>query len=557
MTGSVYAAFGETVKHHPDEDFLCILPETAGRYAIESGTYSYRQAAQIVGELRGRYAAAGLRPGQRAGLLLENRPDMFFHWFALNGLGVSVVPINSEWRQAELEFLVGHSEIGVAVAPRGREQQLRQAAADCGRRLIVTPPDLSGLSPAPEAREAARISETQEVALASATREAAPARTTECALLYTSGTTGRPKGCVLTNEYFLCAGDWYINAGGLCTVRPGRDRLLTPLPMTHMNAMAFSTLAMVLTGGCIVPLDRFHPGTWWSTVRLSRATIVHYLGVMPAMLLSAPPESGDRQHTVRFGFGAGVSPRLHAGFEARFGFPLLEAWAMTETGAGAVIIANREPRKVGTACFGRAASDIDYRIVTDHGGDAPVGEPGELWVRARGAQPRRGFFREYLKDSPATEAAWEGGYFHTGDIVFVDPDGDLHFVDRKKNVIRRSGENISAVEVESVILQHPQVAGVGVTAVPDEIRGDEVMACVIARPGLGAAAHMELAVELVEFCKERLAYFKAPGYVVFCRELPLTPTAKIQRARLKELGRTMLGASDAIDLRHLKKRSTP
>src|SRR5579862_9295960 len=103
MTGTVYAAFGETVKNHPDKDFLCILPETARHYAIEAGTYSYRRAAQIVEELRARYEAAGLRPGQRAGLLLENRPDMFFHWLALNGLGVSVVPINPEWRHTELE----------------------------------------------------------------------------------------------------------------------------------------------------------------------------------------------------------------------------------------------------------------------------------------------------------------------------------------------------------------------------------------------------------------------------------------------------------------------
>ena len=265
----------------------------------------------------------------------------------------------------------------------------------------------------------------------------------------------------------------------MCTVQPGTERLITPLPMVHMNAMACSTMAMILAGGCIVPLDRFHPGTWWRSVRESRATIVHYLGVMPSMLMGAEPSRADREHHVRFGFGAGVDKRLHAPFEARFGFPLLEAWAMTETGMGAVIIANREPRHVGTACFGRPEPDVEARVVDDHGNDVAADMPGELLVRAAGSNPRRGFFREYLKDPEATAEAWAGGWFHTGDVVTRDAAGYFHFVDRKKNVIRRSGENIAAVEVESVLRQHPLVRQVAVAATPDPLRGDEVLACVI------------------------------------------------------------------------------
>jgi acyl-CoA synthetase (AMP-forming)/AMP-acid ligase II len=319
--------------------------------------------------------------------------------------------------------------------------------------------------------------------------------------------------------------------------------------------MAFSSMVMLLTGGCIVQLDRFHPSTWWESVRDSGATIAHYLGVMPPMLLGAPATARDREHAVRFGFGAGVSPRLHAAFESRFGFPLIEAWAMTETGAGAVVIANREPRKVGSACFGHVGPEIDYRIVDDSECDVAVGQPGELLVRHAGDAPRFGFFRAYLKDAAATEAAWAGGYFHTGDVVRADADGDLHFVDRKKNVIRRSGENISAVEVESVLLQHPGIAAVGVTAVPDEVRGDEVMACVVPRKPLHGAERVTFGRELTQFCLERLAYFKAPGYIGFCEGLPLTATEKIQRARLKDLGRSLLGGPACLDVRALKKRT--
>jgi len=240
-------------------------------------------------------------------------------------------------------------------------------------------------------------------------------------------------------------------------------------------------MAAILSGGCIVQLDRFHPRTWWQSVRDSRATIVHYLGVMPAMLLAAPASELDRQHKVRFGFGAGVDARHHATFEERFGFPLLEAWAMTETGAGACVMAHREPRHVGTNCFGRIPPNVEARIVNEKGVDCGIDVPGELLVRATGADARRDFFIGYLKDAPATEAAWADGWFHTGDVVRRSAEGDFHFVDRRKSVIRRSGENISALEVESVLNQRPAVAASGVAATPDTVRGDEVLACIVLR----------------------------------------------------------------------------
>jgi acyl-coenzyme A synthetase/AMP-(fatty) acid ligase len=376
----------------------------------------------------------------------------------------------------------------------------------------------------------------------------------ECALLYTSGTTGRPKGCVLTNRYYLQAGHWYARLDGLCAVRAGEDVLITPLPMNHVNAMAFSTTVMLLTGGCIVPLDRFHPQTWWDSVRASQATIVHYLGVMPAMLMSATASVHDREHRVRFGFGAGVDKRLHAVFEQRFGFPLIEAWSMTETGAGGVVIANREPRHVGSSCFGKPPPELEVLLVDEAGRPVPVGADGELRVRAAGGDPRRGFFREYLKDADATAEAWRDGWFCTGDVVRADADGNLYFVDRKKNVIRRSGENIAAVEVESVLRQHPLVREVAVAATPDPVRGDEVLACVIAEREVAESELAAAAHDIVAFCLGRLAYYKAPGYVAFVDSLPLTASQKVQRGQLKQLAAELPGKQGVIDTRALKKR---
>jgi acyl-coenzyme A synthetase/AMP-(fatty) acid ligase len=225
---------------------------------------------------------------------------------------------------------------------------------------------------------------------------------------------------------------------------------------------------------------------------------------------------------------------------------------MTETGAGAVVVASQEPRHVGTRCFGRPGPELDTRIVTDRGTEAATGEPGELLVRHAGAEPRYGFFRQYLKDAEATTEAWAGGWFHTGDVVRRSADGSLLFIDRKKNVIRRSGENISAVEVEGVLAQHPSVKYVAVAPVPDPVRGDEVFACVVVQPDVTADA--ALADNIVGFCLTRLAYYKAPGYVAFVAEVPLTSTQKIQRAGLKELVAASLGSPTCNDTRTMKKR---
>jgi len=370
----------------------------------------------------------------------------------------------------------------------------------------------------------------------------------------TSGTTGRPKGCRLSNGYFLRAGEWYLGLGGLAEVRPAEERFITPLPLSHMNALAFSSMAAILSGGAIIQLDRFHPTTWWQSVRESGATIAHYLGVMPAMLLELPASDLDKQHHVRFGFGAGVDARHHGPFEQRFGFPLLEAWAMTETGAAACIIANREPRLVGSNCFGRPEAFVDTHVVDERGAEVGIDAPGELLVRAAGPDPRKDFFLGYLKDDAATEEAWQGGWFHTGDVVMRGPRGDFHFVDRKKNVIRRSGENISAVEVESVLNEHPAVAASAVAATPDPVRGDEVLACVVLRKVPGLPTQDRIAISIAKHALVRLAYYKAPGYIAFVDALPLTASQKIQRGELREIARSMPGKPNCWDLRELKRR---
>ena len=485
------------------------------------------------------YASVGIVGGDRVGLGLENRIEAFTHWLALNALGASVVPFNPQWRVGELEYVLEHSELCLAVCLSHGVGLLEQAIDALAHDVKLV--DVSLLD-----------EQTLSACQAFVASEADPEidSSTECALLYTSGTTGRPKGCMLSNEYFLSTGAWYRDIGGLCELRPGKEKLITPLPMYHMNAMATSTMGMIMTGGCIVPLDRFHPSTFWASIEESQPTVLHYLGVMPVMLMGMESVPQERSHQIRFGFGAGLSGELHTQFEERFGFKLIEAWAMSETGCTVAVIANKEPRHVGTACFGVPGSHIDYRIVDDQGVDVKKGDAGELLVRRQGDNPRYGFFSGYLKDEAATNAAWAGGYFHTGDLIRQDESGAMHFVDRKKNVIRRSGENISAIEVEIILMEHPDVVAVAVTAVPDEVRGDEVCACVVSK--VPAERWSETARSIVTHCLSRLAYYKAPGYVVRFDELPLTATEKLARADLKVLAAERVHSQDCDNMLALK-----
>jgi len=523
--------FQRTAATCADRDFLHVPAEACHDYSDSALTLTYVQAADRVARLVARFQQAGYQAGHRVALALDNRPEFFIHFLALAQLGVSIVPLNASMSLAELSYCIGHADIALAITHAGHAAHVRAALPVTISLHVVADDALAYAPPAAPPSAAAD----------------------EVALLYTSGTTGLPKGCILSNEYFLEIGRLYVGLGGYCRFDGQGDRLATPLPVTHMNALAVSFMVMLMTGGCLVQLDRFHPSTWWQSIRTSRATAFHYLGVMPAMLLNAPATAhDDLSGCVRFGFGAGVDPRHQAAFEARFKVPLIEAWAMTETGAGAWITANQDPRHPGQRCFGRAPIGLAYRIVDDEGADAASGGVGELLVRREGAQPRRGFFSGYYKDLAATELAWRDGWFHTGDLVRTDADGCFFFVDRSKNIVRRSGENIAAVEVESALLTHPEVAATAVCPVTDDIRGEEVFAFVVLRTGVSATA--DTALRLQTHCQQILAYYKVPAYIGFREELPQTASQKLARARIKALGAAALESADAFDLRHLKKR---
>lgn len=523
-----------------DLPLLAVPANPARSYAPHGLEWSYAEVARRVNELKAIYAQAGYGVGHRVGLLLENQPEHFIHKLAMNALGVCCVPLNPDHRPVEMAYVIGHARLDLIVC-------LDALLALVEQSLTHTPhrPAVRSLQAAQD-----RLPEPHTP------REEREVRATDIAsVLYTSGTTGRPKGCLLSHRYELATGHWYASTGGLVTFREGQERIYNPLPVFHVNALVFSFFCALLKGNCQIQTDRFQPTRWFDEVHSSRATVVHYLGVVVPMLLNQPQHPRERDHQVRFAIGAGVDPQRHAEFEARFGYPLVEIWGMTEMVRA--IFDSETPRQVGTRAFGRTRPGLEVRVVDDVGQDVPDQTAGEMVLRYSSDTPRKDCFSGYLDDAAATEQAWRGGWFHTGDVVTRDPDGLLHFVERRKNIIRRSGENIAAAEVEALLQAHPAVAQAAVLGVRDEVREEEVLACIVLKSPHRAEPRADdpTVQALLTYCREALAYYKVPGWMWFTHEIPTTGTQKVQKHQLFPADADPREAPGMIDLRTFKKRN--
>jgi crotonobetaine/carnitine-CoA ligase len=529
---TIAGLFADTAGLSPD------LPFVAWRQTPDAPfkERTYGAFLKEVVALREQYTASGYGVGMRVALLIGNRPEFYTHYLALNGLGVSIVPLNPQATAAEMLYVIDHSGVAIVMVHPVHSAPLDAALAEREQPLsrvnVTDVPVRLPVLDTPASRQTGT-------------------RDDEAAILYTSGTTGKPKGCVLTNRYMLESAHAYVNWGGALSLQHGCERLLNPLPLFHMNNLVVTTGAMITKAGCNVMVERFSPTRWWQDCRESEVTIIHYLGVMPAMLLSQPVDNSEIVSSIRIGVGAGVDPKHHAAFEERFGFPLIELWGMTETGGG--FIASEEPRQVGTRAFGRPGTPLRARIVDDNLHDVATGHVGEMLVQSIGDDPRKTFFSRYLDDPDASAKAWHGDWFRTGDLVRQDESGMLYFVDRRKNIIRRSGENIAAMEVEAALQSHPDVSHVAVIAVADELREEEVFACVVVNKDVATTENT--ARLLYDWTIEQLAYFKAPGYICFRSELPMTGTQKLQKSLIFAPDETPTEAKDTFDMRPLKRRS--
>ena len=326
--------------------------------------------------------------------------------------------------------------------------------------------------------------------------------------------------CCPHAQYFW----WAVYTGQLLNIRE-TDVLMTTLPMFHTNALNAFFQAL-LNGATLIVEPRFSASGFMPALAEHRATVTYVLGAMVPMLLAQPLSSADRAHQVRIALAPAVPAHFHAQFIERFGFGLLDGYGSTETNCiMGVPLAEQKPGMMGKLLPGFSA-----RVVDAHDNELPDGEAGELVLRA---DEPFAFATGYFGMPEKTVEAWRNLWFHTGDRVVRERDGFYRFIDRMKDAIRRRGENISAYEVEQVLLSHPQVENATVYAVRSELAEDEVMAAVVLRAG-ASLAH----AALLDYCQPRMPYFAVPRFVEFVGSLPVTESGKVTKYKLRERGVT-------------------
>lgn len=516
----------------PEAPFF-ISPQNQNNLKIE---ISYRETNELSNRYSEKLKQCGYGLNQRIAVLLGNSPQHYIVKLALNCIGVSCVPLNPESSPTEIAFILRHSNSVLIIT----EKKWSSLIAKSNAINIVGVPRVyisDFFSTLPESTSLPSFGKVNS--------------STESSLLYTSGTTGEPKGCILSNEYELMCGESYCRIGSPVALEINKDRIYNPLPSYHVNAGILSFMAVVLTGNCLIQSERFSMSNWWKDIIDTETTIFHYLGVIIAVILSDNTESDFEMKNLKCGFGAGVEPALHVEFENRYKIPLIECWGMTEMCR--VLALNEEPRMINTRAFGKPRKDLIVKVFDENNIEVPRGQPGEMVIRHSETYPRKGFFSGYLRDFEATEKSWKENWFHTGDTVIQNQNGTLFFVDRLKNIIRRAGENIAAAEVENHLLKNPLITNVACIAVPDSIREEEIMACIV-------LSNMKLATSqtahaIFKSSLEEMAYFKAPGWILFLPELPLTGTQKVLKHKIFNDNSDPRKHPNIFDFRNLKKRS--
>lgn len=461
--------------------------------------------------------AAGVRSGDRVAIALGNGVQFLQAWFGTLAVGGTAVAINTGFLADEAAYVLRHCAAKAVVVDAATAPVIAAARASApGLELVVGADGAAGPAPSADLRLSDLAGGPQLPE-----HEVHHAMTDEIAgVLYTSGTTGPPKGCMLGHDYHRIAAGAVVRHLNL----DDSDVMLCVLPLFHMNAQTSSVTGSLLSGARLVLEDRFSVRRFWDVVRTHGVTEVNYLGIVSAALLKQPASPADRDHRLRVGFGAGMPQALHAEFERRFGFPMIEVFGMTETGLDMAVPLTGE-RRVGSGTMGPPVPGRSARLVADDGTLAPSGVPGHLQLRGVG------LFRGYLDDPVATAEAFDGEWFRTGDVAVCDADGWYRYLDRSKDILRRAGENISSVEVESVLSSHPAVREAAVIGVEEQVVGQEVKAIVVLQPGQAGSA--QILDDILRHCSERLAAFKVPLYIQALPELPRTASQKISKAQLR------------------------
>ena len=485
---------------------------------IGGASYSYVEVREGVLRTAAMFSEMGVKHGDRVCLFMPNAIEFLYCWFGLSELGAISVPINTAYRRDETAYILNNAEavalvsdpslVGVAVAAADQAPSIRHRI-------------LRGDDPVPD--DWTSFAEAFDRATPLADRpDVSPDDVSM--LVYTSGTTGNPKGVMVTHRMYAAAGQGFRH----WTQATPDDRFFTCLPFYHANIQYYSTMGALASGATLVIVDRFSASRFWEQVREAKATVVNFIGMMMPVLAKNEEKPDDADNTVRLFYGSpSFPPEFLEEFQQRFATDIIVGFGMTETCYGS-IEGIREDRRSGSS--GRARQHPDPRFenairIADAETGQHVGPDtvGEITIRNPAVMPG------YWRNEEQNRETLRNGWLYTGDLGWLDDDGFLYFVDRKKDIIRRRGENISSQEVENVIKANPSVLDAAVVAVPSELGEDEVKAYVTPREG--AVVDPE---QVVYWCAEHLAYFKVPRYWEVRDELPRTPSLRVRKDVLRQ-----------------------
>lgn len=468
----------------------------------------------------------GVRKGDKVGLLLSNCPEFLFSVFAVAGIGAVFVPVNTAYTAEEAEYVLRHSETSVLLTS-GEFLHL----VDSIREKIAA---LKHVVLTDEADEPECLSWGKFLFGAAVDISRINVGAKDLAsITYTSGTTDRPKGVMLSQYAYTFAPQKRAEALGWNE----SDRVFVLLPLFHVNALCHMAIAMIARGGVVVLSERFSASRFWSDVREYGVTTSSLMRTIPRILLNLPEKPDDGDNPLRLVISL-LEPEIHLSFEERFNLTAVPSYSLTEDILSAIGPLDKSRRKLGSCGLPLAPEVHRLRIVDEDGTPLPPCRTGEIVKQSPTVM------QGYFKNPQATAQALRDGWLYTGDLGYLDEDGFLYFVDRKKDMVKRGDENISSEEVERVLNSHPLIAESAVVGVADAIRGEEVKAYIVLK---AAAAREELTPEAVwSFCEEHLASFKVPRFLEYRNGLPKTPSSKIQKNILREEG-TGLIVFDRLD----------
>ena len=491
---------------------------------FETGeTETFEGLRQRVNHLASRLVDMGITKGRHVAVMLPNMPAMPLTWLALAKLGAVMVPVNTGYKERELAYVLHDSQAEFIIIHSNYLECLEGARRDHGVTLTEAATLVVAGPPGPRSWES--------LADGRLDRFEPPAKVEPDDLLniqYTSGTTGFPKGCMLTQRYWIVSG--HSNAH-----RDGKryERILATTPFYYMDPQ-WLLLMTIIQRGTLFVAQRQSTSRFMSWLRDHRINFC----LLPWILHKEPGQPTDADNEIVRANIYGVPRTLHAQIEERFGLVAREAFGMTELGPTLFMPIEAEDM-VGSGSCGLPAPFRECKLVDENGNEAGPSETGELAVRGTG------IMRGYYRNEEATAEAFQDGWFRTGDLFRKDRNGFYSIIGRRKDMVRRSGENIAAREVESVLNSFPHVAESAVIGVPDELRGEEVKAYIVVKPGI--AETEELIAELIRHCQQQLAAFKVPRYYAFRREFPRTGSAKIAKHVVRsEDGDLRKGAFDRV-----------